>query len=230
MKRLVAFIAFALMLAGCDLRPRDTYRYRVTVEVDTPQGLRTGSSVWETSAVQGSGIPDKARRTTNRGEAIAVDLPGGTLFALRRDEEIGVNYPGYVVGRHLRDYPDPRYPMTPDWRTDMAMIRTKKPSFDLAPSEIPVLIRFRDINDPASVEIVQPFDLAEAFGPGVTLRRINITVTEDGITHGIKERIPWLPSVSHERGTLIPNPPQLLKDFTPVQRITPSDLILDVKR
>lgn len=35
-----------LALAGCG-DPTPTYRYRLTVEVNTPEGLRTGSSVIE---------------------------------------------------------------------------------------------------------------------------------------------------------------------------------------
>ncbi|HET9630690.1 MAG TPA: hypothetical protein VFP14_14535, partial [Novosphingobium sp.] len=41
--------ALALMLPGCGMfgNSLPTYRYRLTVEVDTPEGLKTGSSVIE---------------------------------------------------------------------------------------------------------------------------------------------------------------------------------------
>ena len=41
-------------LAGCDViaPPRASLRYRMTVEVETPQGLRSGSSVIETTRLR----------------------------------------------------------------------------------------------------------------------------------------------------------------------------------
>ena len=77
--------------AGCSLIDRTPdYRYRLTVEVDTPQGLRTGSSVIEvqTSVAGEYSIPSPGAVSHRvRGEAVAVDLPGGqTLFALLRSD------------------------------------------------------------------------------------------------------------------------------------------------
>lgn len=62
----------------------EKYRLRLTVEVDTPQGLRKGSSVYEVWANNKTALlPDEAKRDWGvRGEAVAVDLPNGqTLFA-----------------------------------------------------------------------------------------------------------------------------------------------------
>lgn len=188
-------LAGALGASACDFRSGESYRYRITVEVDTPQGLRTGSSVWETSAKEGSGLPDTARRVKNRGEAVAVDLPSGTLFSLLRDERYGVDYPHYVVRRHLEDHPDASIPMSGDWNKNMAAIRQGKPAFELYPDEYPILVRFRDPRDPATVEKVQPSDFPTAFGPGVRLRRITVAVTDDPVSSaGIRQRLGWLSS------------------------------------
>jgi hypothetical protein len=40
-----------------------------------------------------------------------------------------------------------------------------------APGEMPLLVRFRDMNDPKTLERVDPNDLAASFGPGVYLKR-----------------------------------------------------------
>ena len=59
----LALTLAAVTLSGCNPFGRTyTYRYRITVEVDTPQGLRTGSSVWESSVEEeaGSGTTAKA--------------------------------------------------------------------------------------------------------------------------------------------------------------------------
>lgn len=59
----------AALLAGCGLLGGNKYRFRMTVEVDTPQGLRSGSSVYEVSAWNSPKIrPDDqlARRASVR--------------------------------------------------------------------------------------------------------------------------------------------------------------------
>ena len=46
-------------------------------------------------------------------------------------------------------------------------LRALKGRVELAPGDLPLLVRFRDINDPTTVERVDPNDLAASFGPGV---------------------------------------------------------------
>lgn len=92
---LFALAVGVLLLGWCTIHdPTPTYRYRLTVEVETPEGLRTGSSVIEVDTRQtrfalnpsAAGVSERVR-----GEAVAVDLPGRrTLFALlRSDDDIG---------------------------------------------------------------------------------------------------------------------------------------------
>ena len=114
-----AWLAIALMevsvLAACGFADdTPTYRYRLTVEVETPEGLRTGSSVIEVQTDVASKLsistPGQVR-TRVRGESVAVDLPGGkTLFALLRSEE-NVDWPRYVM-----------YKLTPLARDETAML------------------------------------------------------------------------------------------------------------
>ena len=60
------------------------------------------------------------------------------------------------------------------------------------PTGFPTLVRFRDINDPKTVEDVDPANLATSFGPGFHLRRITLQRTDDAVTHGIENRLKWL--------------------------------------
>ncbi len=90
---LMAVMLGALMLSGCGLGPDEApdYRYRLTVEVDTPEGLKTGPSVIEVRQSMGrsagTGFGEIIMRRVH-GEAVSVDLPGGrTLFALLRSED-----------------------------------------------------------------------------------------------------------------------------------------------
>ena len=80
---IAASLGGALALAGCD-KPGSgaAYRYRLTLDVETPEGAKTGSSVievrtWETHF--------EGKRTNHevRGQAVVVDLGArGLLFAL----------------------------------------------------------------------------------------------------------------------------------------------------
>lgn len=65
-----------------------------------------------------------------------------------------------------------------------------KPTGELPLEDFPVLVRFRDPNDPTSVELVDPSNLAASFGPGVMLRRAFVEITDDPITKGIETRVP----------------------------------------
>lgn len=187
----IAICTAALLLAGCSDAP--SYQYRITVEVDTPQGLRSGSSVWETTAWQGSGIPDSAIRSREKGEAVAVDLPNGTLFALLRDPELGWDYATGLVEGHLSVHPGSDAVMGKDWKENRRRIANAKPAFELYPDEYPLLVRFQDVGVPASIEQVNPNDLAASFGPGVRLRRITVAVTDERSNLGaIRDRLPWL--------------------------------------
>jgi hypothetical protein len=87
------------MLAGCGSLFPPSYRFRLTVEVDTSQGVRSGSSVLEVTS-QLQNLPGKGivPLTSLTGEAVALDLPGGkTLFALIGRLASGRDAPGRVT-------------------------------------------------------------------------------------------------------------------------------------
>ncbi len=230
----------AMPLMGCepgDLGSSRVYfdpiRYRLTAEVETPEGVRTGSSVIETIWDRGlSGA-------TVKGEAVAVDLPNGqTLFILLRT----ASNPDWAGGVPGLDPPDDAKPPTnADEREaeagrQVAWIRANRDVHYLwggsVPKEraqyLPYMVRFRDTKSPESVELVAPNNLPEAFGSGYALRSLTVRVTGEPVTTGVKVRLPWLEAIGRKRGTLVPVPrydinnPKVIA-LTPVQRIAPSD-------
>ncbi len=54
-----------------------------------------------------------------------------------------------------------------------------------------MLARFRDINDPKTLERVDPKNLAASFGPGVTHVGAHAELTNAPVTTGIAKRLPW---------------------------------------
>ena len=187
--------AAAAVLGGCGvLGSSYSYRYKITIEVETPEGLKTGFSVHETivsKSIVDLGDISAKRGMRTRGEAVAVDLPGGqVLFALMPDSSL------------TQAALDPEW--TNDWVDSAQRISggdTPQGPLEMKPGQqadrfakpigLPMLVRFRDLADPKSVEKVDPGNLAASFGPGVRLRRITLEVTNKGVTEGIEQRLGW---------------------------------------
>lgn len=173
-----------------------TYRYRMTVEVDTPQGLRTGSSVIEVASniASKNALTSPGLLTTHvRGEAVAVDLPGGqVLFALlsRPDQVDGASY------YPLMAMPPPPAGIRDNYTKTLQRLIRWRGVGTLPPSYYPMLVRFDDIRNATTIQAVDPTDLTAFFGKGIRLRQINIRVTNDAVTSGIEEKLVWLPSLS----------------------------------
>lgn len=190
-RRMIGVLAVtvgALALGGCG--DTDRLRYRMTVEVETPQGTRSGSAVREVSHFVPWPIPsigESREQWRVKGEAVAVDLQDGkTLFAVLSGEKGDPNFSGggvwwlfrQIRGRQIELWPNAPVTNAP---------RVKDPR--------PLLVTFTDIADPASVRRVDPADLAASFGPGVRLKRITVSITDDPVTTGIEKRLRWLPRV-----------------------------------
>lgn len=194
------------VLDGSTTRPR-VLRSRLTLVVETPEGERSGSSVTQVTTsfpggltkAQGYSIWPKLV-----GEAVVVDLGSrGLLFATFESPRAlanGGGSSGYNEG--LDPFPQEKFrgeTGTGIWAKDeyaayLDDVNRRKPKGELPFKDLPVLVRFRDPNDPTSVELVDPLNLAASFGPGMTLKRASVEITDDPITNGIEARLPWLTS------------------------------------
>lgn len=208
MKRLALF--FALLIAAVAglwtwAYPSATWRYRLTLEVETPEGLKTGSSVIEVQVKDGPSFnPEGARMVFVRGEAVAVDLGSrGVLFALLRSER-SFDHAYQIV---FENFPWPGGPggqLTKSGRAYFAALSAKA---DVPAESLPMLVRFRDINDPKTIERVDPKNLAASFGYGVKLVKATVDMTKDLPTTGIASILSWLPnSKGALSGTIFADP------------------------
>jgi len=195
--------ALALVLGGCSGMFPNTYRFRMIVEVDTPGGVRRGSAVYEVKAANLTKIlPEEASRDWSvKGEAVAVDLPGGhTLFALLKTTN-GMRSDLATMSMAALD---PAFNNDIVESADRIAKRTgiRSPA-PVAASDYPMLVTFADIADPRSVVAVDPANLAASFGPGVRLRGITVEVTDEAVTMGLANSLTWLsvhPEPSLSRG------------------------------
>lgn len=206
-----------LAVVGCaDVDPY-RYRFKLTVEVETPSGIRRGSSVYEVWA--NTNFPGSGRQFWGqKGEAVAVELPNGkTMFALMKTEAIYGDMASLSMATLDPDFSNAMVESgkrLSEQKTSMAVLVERQ--------NYPLLVTFKDIKNPTSVERVDPDDLAASFGAGHQLKAITVQVTEEPVTVGIGQRLGWLEALGRERSTLIPNPPKYLNEITdPVQQVTP---------
>lgn len=196
MNIMMAIFMLPLSASGCNLFTHSaTIRYRLTVEVTTPRGLRTDSSVIQSTISMTRTIYDPhAIDYKVKGEAVAVDLPGGTLFAVLNNRAIGYDYPTYLLHNALThgivSPPLSRHYDLPEWIEETAEANKVKPTVVLQPVDYPTLVRFRDPREVTTMEVVDPEDLSASFGPGAYLHRITLQVTDDSVTDGIRTQIP----------------------------------------
>lgn len=188
----------AALLCGCDVNsPTMNYIWqephypKLKVEVETPEGIKTGYSVIEVKW-------NKAGRGFNvRGEAVAVDLPKGqTLFVLL-GANASVDWAAYLHQIvKLENSPKDQalyYSRIAANRQVWAIPRTKEYFGNKELHDnYPYFVRFRDINDPKSVEQVDPDDLAKIFGSSVKLKSFTLQMTDEPVTVGIEKRLSWL--------------------------------------
>ena len=62
----------------------------------------------------------------------------------------------------------------------------------ITPSDLPDLVTFADTNDPKSVMLVDPDNLNATLGPGVSWRSMTLEATDEPLSKGIDEHLPWV--------------------------------------
>lgn len=163
----------------------------MTVEVETPYGLRTGTSVWQTKSYRQWSIVAKGYFQEKHGEAVVVDIGERKLFAVMMSETGDVDYPISVAGQTIRiQLNDGKYDDNLDILTEAA--KESGTVFTLSRQYYPLLVAFDDIRDPKTAFKVNPDDLASAFGTDVRLKRITVQFTNDQVNTGIASQLPWL--------------------------------------
>jgi hypothetical protein len=201
--------AAAVGLAGCDT-PTRRFRERLTLVVDTPEGTATGTSVIEhATAFQDGWLGGIANHTllgSTRGEATVVDLRShGLLFALLtpdmaridRNGRRGRGAPGgyeYSVFKDLNDQATQESGGKTEKLISLFIdsLNRLKPKGEVPFDILGLFVRFRDPNDSRTVERVDPANFAASYGHGLRLNSATIEITDDPLTTGIEQKLPWL--------------------------------------
>lgn len=187
-------------------------RYRLTVEVQDGDQVRTGSSVVEVSYnIEPNWSPSHFNAfPTPVGYAPTVDLvEKGLLFLLFAN---ATRTPEQQAERNRRVscqfddigcLPFAAY-QKPAGSAEFSkkkaaleeLLRQSGPR-DVAFAALPKLARFRDGDDQRLLVYVSPNNLAPTFGPGVALKRVVLQLTDDPVTAPPKIWPQWL-TVKHQ--------------------------------
>ncbi|MBR0715706.1 hypothetical protein [Bradyrhizobium liaoningense] len=192
----------AVLVAGDQIRiHRPGHKYRLTVEVETPAGIKSASSVLAV-------VPDRGYsrggKTVTRGEAVFVDLGEDhgqrkNLVALlaHLDKALDLDDVNYVA---LRAYGAGR-----GSRVSFNELSRLSGAVPVQGPLIPALVTFGDPNDPATARIVAADQAEAVLGAGYKLHGLTAEVVPNGfwpidfggglgepVTRGIVAKLPWL--------------------------------------
>jgi len=188
----------AALVIGDQIRiNRPGHKYRLTVEVETPEGIRSASGVMAVHPDRGY---SRSGHTRTAGDAVFVDLGRGkNLVALMAhiDNTVDLDGINYVALRAYTAAGGKRVSFN-----DMSRLTGVVP---VKGSLIPVLVTFADSGNPGSARVVAPDDAERALGAGYRLRGISAEVVPNGfwpldfggalgepVSRGIRARLPWL--------------------------------------
>lgn len=175
----------AAILAGCGLLggPSNELKFRLKLLVDTPDGVRAGSSVLLLRLRKASSVlrPIDVGSSTLLGQAPYVDLGNGRyLFATLNDPLYRRNLVETVT--HFMGYPDLQPPLSrqysaADWPQAFSEMQRVKPFAPLRPDDYPMLVTFGDVRNPATVTEVQPEASSAVLG---SLQAIILEIVDRG--------------------------------------------------
>jgi hypothetical protein len=190
-------IIFVVIFVGYQLiYPTYSCHVRMTIEVDWRGETKVGSSVIQLRAYYFPtwfGLIDASAGFDAFGEAVFVDLGDGVnLVAL---PGLGEGIWSIVANTYFES---PKSVRSLELVFEKLKDESGKP-MPLNPASkkaFPLFARFRKLDDPHSIQAVDPTDLAASYGPDVKLLRASVEITNEPLTSGIIEaRLPWLENV-----------------------------------
>lgn len=187
----------AVLLIGDQIRiNRPGHKYRLTIEVETPEGVKSASGVLSVNPDRGY---SRGGHTRTRGDAVFVDLGGGkNLLALLAhiDKSIDLDGMNYVA---LRAY------KAAGRNVLFNEMNRMTGAVPVTGALIPVLVTFTDLSDPATARAVPPDDMEAGLGKGFHLHGVSAEVVPNGfwpldfggplgepVTRGIEAKLPRL--------------------------------------
>jgi len=189
---------FLPLLSGCDKVSSVTYRFRTTIEVKTPDGLFSGSTVRQLSYgkpnfpfVSGRFYPQNIK-----GESVIIDLPAGSLFSLLYYGHSNTESGDGELLSYVDNHPEIDYGDIAKERSNqidkMDFLIRRRLRWELPRDQYPRIVRFRNLDDPKSAELVYPGNMQKILGDGSDIVKISLEIVDDNVTDNIRKYIPWI--------------------------------------
>jgi hypothetical protein len=188
----------AALVIGDQIRiNRPGHKYRLTVAVETPEGVKSAAGIMSVHPDRGY---SRNGSTVTKGDAVVVDLGAGknlvALLAHIGDRGLDLDDIHYVALRAFN---------AAGQKASFNNMSKMTGAVPVTGALLPVLATFADINDPATMRLVKPDDLEAAFGKSFRLRGVTAEAVPNGfwpldvggwlgepVTRGIEAKLPWL--------------------------------------
>ena len=202
MKRIVKFLVICvLVLSGCYgayILAYPTYhvRYRLSLDVEVDGKVQTSSGVVEIEyPITSDHRFGEGRKFGGylHGNAITVDLGArGLIFVVNMrslaifmdngEWQVTRPHSAFLTELPLDAYGLPRDGLPSRMSIVVQQLEQETGYIDIPLDRLPMLVRFRNIEDQMSIEEIDPDDFSVVFGPGVKLLRARLELTRDPIT------------------------------------------------
>jgi hypothetical protein len=188
----------AALVIGDQIRiNRPGHKYRLTVTVETPEGVKSATGVMSVHPDRGY---SRKGSTVTKGDAVFVDPGAGknlvALLAHVEDNSLDLDAISYVA---LRAY------NAAGRKTSFNQMSAMTGAVPVTGALMPVLASFADVADPETMRVVKPDDLEATYGKGFRLRGVTAEAVPNGfwpldfggwlgepVTRGIETKLPWL--------------------------------------
>jgi hypothetical protein len=187
----------AALVIGDQIRiNRPGHKYRLAVEVETPEGVKSAAGVLSVHPDRGY---SRHGSTLTKGDAVWVDLGSGRnlalLLAQLDDRGLELDGMNFVALRAFN---------AAGRKTTFNAMNQMTGTAPVTGALIPVLAAFSDANDPATMRVVKPDDFEATYGKGFALRGVTVEAVPNGfwpldfggvfgepVTRGIEAKLPW---------------------------------------
>lgn len=181
--------------AGCNLlRDSSTLKFRFDLEIDTPTGIKTASSVMQ--AVMKGGVPIYRAIDPGtyyvRGQAPYAEIAPGRFIFVPLGQPMNTEQMLYVLEDFLMDWTGPG--SKANWRDSFPAAKRDLPSGEIGVDRLPLMVTFGSVRQPSTVERVRPEQFDTVFEDGVRLRRAKVTIVPDrsDLSKGFADRFPQI--------------------------------------
>jgi hypothetical protein len=179
-----------MSLSSCISTTYD-FRYKMIVEIQTPEGISRGYTIIEEKTSKSSsifGIENSVVFTKFRGSAVVINVPGNKyLFALLRKSE---NEPDVTHYAHAVFKNSPFF-RSLNWIEKIEYIKNNLRNKNLSEDDFPMIVYFED---PRNIETVKKIDPDKNDNNSIhyKIKSVKLDITDEDPKFGIEKILPWI--------------------------------------